>query len=49
MGKKRSKIGRYNKISTQKKYELVRFAQSNGMNLRTVFLKKYLDVSRHGN
>jgi hypothetical protein len=49
MGKKRSWNGKYNKISTQMKYSLVRLVQSNGMNLLTVSSVPYLDIQIDAN
>lgn len=36
MTKQRGKIGKYSKISHQKKYELLKLAKFNGMNLKEV-------------
>lgn len=44
MGKKRSRVQKYDKISVQMKYSLVRSVQLNSMNLLTVSFVLFLDL-----
>ncbi len=39
MGKQRGKIGKYSKISLQKKFELLKLTQSGKNSLKEVFIK----------
>ncbi len=48
MAKKRGKIGKYSKVSTQMKYQLVHLVESNGLNLRTVYLEIFRPLKTCG-